>query len=77
MQNREFQGLVPVTVKQITECFQSGGEKSGLVINGISLTNVHDSSSKIISRFLCLFFKVLLNCVMGLVYSGLTCWTSV
>ncbi|EOA27593.1 hypothetical protein CARUB_v10023731mg, partial [Capsella rubella] len=38
--NREFQGLVPVTVKQITECFQSGGEKSGLVINGISLTNV-------------------------------------
>ncbi|KAL1194044.1 Replication protein A 32 kDa subunit A [Cardamine amara subsp. amara] len=38
--NREFQGLVPVTVKQITECFQSGAEKSGLVINGISLTNV-------------------------------------
>ncbi|CAE6006506.1 unnamed protein product [Arabidopsis arenosa] len=38
--NREFQGLVPVTVKQITECFQTSGEKSGLVINGISLTNV-------------------------------------
>ncbi|KAL1204164.1 Replication protein A 32 kDa subunit A [Cardamine amara subsp. amara] len=38
--NREFQGLVSVTVKQITESFQSGGEKFGLVINRISLTNV-------------------------------------
>ncbi|VVB08890.1 unnamed protein product [Arabis nemorensis] len=38
--NRDFQGLVPVTVKQITESSQSGGEKSGIVINGIELTNV-------------------------------------
>lgn len=68
MQNRDFQGLVPVTVKQITECFQSSGEKSGLVINGISLTNVNT-----ISRSLCLLplfvnmVKLLLNCVMFLV----------
>jgi hypothetical protein len=57
-----------VTVKQITECFQSSGEKSGLVINGISLTNVNT-----ISRSLCLLplfvnmVKLLLNCVMFLV----------
>ncbi|XP_010525873.1 PREDICTED: replication protein A 32 kDa subunit A [Tarenaya hassleriana] len=38
--NREFQGLVPVTVKQIMEAFQSGGDKSGLVINDIAVTNV-------------------------------------
>ncbi|KAL0774182.1 hypothetical protein Bca101_039333 [Brassica carinata] len=33
-------GLVPVTVKQINESSHSGGEKSGIVINGIELTNV-------------------------------------
>ncbi|ESQ46433.1 hypothetical protein EUTSA_v10000282mg [Eutrema salsugineum] len=38
--SRDFQGLVPVTVKQIAEASQSGGEKSGIVINGIELTNV-------------------------------------
>ncbi|KFK32630.1 hypothetical protein AALP_AA6G268400 [Arabis alpina] len=38
--NRDFQGLVPVTVKQITEASQSSGEKSGIVISGIELTNV-------------------------------------
>uniref|UniRef100_A0A1J3I755 Replication protein A 32 kDa subunit A n=1 Tax=Noccaea caerulescens TaxID=107243 RepID=A0A1J3I755_NOCCA len=38
--NRDFQGLVPVTVKHITESSQSGGEKSGIVINGVELTNV-------------------------------------
>ncbi|CAN8284149.1 unnamed protein product [Cochlearia groenlandica] len=38
--SRDFQGLVPVTVKQINESSHSGGEKSGIVINGIELTNV-------------------------------------
>ncbi|KAL5054021.1 hypothetical protein RYX36_034703, partial [Vicia faba] len=31
--SREFQGLVPVTVKQISEASQSGDEKSNFAIN--------------------------------------------
>ncbi|KAK7293554.1 hypothetical protein RJT34_16422 [Clitoria ternatea] len=33
-------GLVPVTVKQISEASQSRGEKSNFVINGVDLNNV-------------------------------------
>ncbi|KAK7384830.1 hypothetical protein VNO78_30533 [Psophocarpus tetragonolobus] len=38
--SRETQGLVPVTVKQISEASQSGDEKSNFVINGVDLNNV-------------------------------------
>ncbi|RDX73210.1 Replication protein A 32 kDa subunit A [Mucuna pruriens] len=38
--SRETQGLVPVTVKQISEATQSGDEKSNFVINGVDLNNV-------------------------------------
>ncbi|KAJ1425771.1 hypothetical protein SESBI_10849 [Sesbania bispinosa] len=38
--SRETHGLVPVTVKQISEASQSGDEKSSFVINGVDLTNV-------------------------------------
>ncbi|CAI8612158.1 unnamed protein product [Vicia faba] len=38
--SRDFQGLVPVTVKQISEASQSGDEKSNFAINGVDLTNV-------------------------------------
>ncbi|KAK7260800.1 hypothetical protein RIF29_27098 [Crotalaria pallida] len=38
--SRETQGLVPVTVKQISEANHSGDEKSSFVINGVDLTNV-------------------------------------
>ncbi|XP_027331818.1 replication protein A 32 kDa subunit A isoform X2 [Abrus precatorius] len=38
--SRETQGLVPVTVKQISEAYQSGDEKSNFVINGVDLNNV-------------------------------------
>lgn len=38
--SRENQGLVPVTVKQISEATQSGDEKSNFVINGVDLNNV-------------------------------------
>ena len=40
LQSRETQGLVPVTVKQISEASQSGDEKSNFVINGVDVTNV-------------------------------------
>ncbi|KAG4965500.1 hypothetical protein JHK85_040475 [Glycine max] len=38
--SRETPGLVPVTVKQISEASQSGDEKSNFVINGVDLNNV-------------------------------------
>ncbi|PNX95747.1 replication factor A protein 2 [Trifolium pratense] len=38
--NRDSQGLVPVTVKQISEASHSGDEKSNFSINGVDLTNV-------------------------------------
>ncbi|KAK7377313.1 hypothetical protein VNO80_02736 [Phaseolus coccineus] len=38
--SRETQGLVPVTVKQISEASQTGDEKSIFVINGVDLNNV-------------------------------------
>jgi hypothetical protein len=40
LQSRETQGLVPVTVKQISEASQSGDEKSTFVINGVDVANV-------------------------------------
>ncbi|RYR05629.1 hypothetical protein HN51_041907 [Arachis hypogaea] len=38
--SRETQGLIPVTVKQISEATHSGDEKSNFVINGIDVNNV-------------------------------------
>ncbi|GLT76676.1 hypothetical protein SLA2020_483210 [Shorea laevis] len=38
--SRDSQGLIPVTVKQISESYQSGDEKSNFVINGVDVTNV-------------------------------------
>ncbi|WVY90839.1 hypothetical protein V8G54_036353 [Vigna mungo] len=38
--SRETQGLVPVTVKQISEASQTGDEKSNFVINGVDLNNI-------------------------------------
>jgi len=40
LKSRETQGLVPVTVKQISEASQTGDEKSNFVINGVDLNNV-------------------------------------
>jgi hypothetical protein len=40
LKNRDSQGLVPVTVKQISEASHSGDEKSNFSINGVDLTNV-------------------------------------
>lgn len=37
---RETHGLIPVTVKQISEASQSGDGKSNFFINGVELTNV-------------------------------------
>ncbi|XP_062022888.1 replication protein A 32 kDa subunit A [Rosa rugosa] len=38
--SRESHGLVPVTVKQISEAYQSGDEKSNFVIGGADVANV-------------------------------------
>ncbi|XP_054798899.1 replication protein A 32 kDa subunit A [Prosopis cineraria] len=38
--SRDTQGLVPVTVKQISEASHSGDEKSNFLINGVDVTNV-------------------------------------
>ncbi|XP_004291257.1 PREDICTED: replication protein A 32 kDa subunit A-like [Fragaria vesca subsp. vesca] len=38
--SRESHGLVPVTVKQISEAHQSGDEKSNFVIGGVDVANV-------------------------------------
>lgn len=38
--NRDSQGLIPVTVKQISEASHSASEKSSFVINGVEVTNV-------------------------------------
>lgn len=38
--SRDSQGLIPVTVKQISEASHSGDEKSNFSINGVDLTNV-------------------------------------
>ncbi|KAI4316231.1 hypothetical protein L6164_024230 [Bauhinia variegata] len=38
--SRGTQGLVPVTVKQISEASHSGDEKSNFIINGADVTNV-------------------------------------
>lgn len=37
---RDSQGLIPITVKQISEASQTGDEKSNFVINGVDVTNV-------------------------------------
>ncbi|KAM0973770.1 hypothetical protein ACFX2I_016933 [Malus domestica] len=37
---RETHGLVPVTVKQVSEAYQSGDEKSNFVISGADVANV-------------------------------------
>ncbi|KAG5540335.1 hypothetical protein RHGRI_020535 [Rhododendron griersonianum] len=37
---RETYGLVPVTVKQISEASDSGDDKSNFVINGVDVANV-------------------------------------
>ncbi|KAA3486288.1 replication protein A 32 kDa subunit A-like isoform X1 [Gossypium australe] len=37
---RDMQGLVPATVKQISEASQSGGEKSSFIIDGVDVANV-------------------------------------
>lgn len=39
-QSRGTEGLVPVTVKQLSEAYQSGDEKSNFQIDGIDVTNV-------------------------------------
>lgn len=41
MQSRETPGLVPVTVKQISEASHSGEEKANFAINGVDITNVY------------------------------------
>lgn len=41
MQSRESPGLIPVTVKQISEASHSGEEKANFVINGVDITNVY------------------------------------
>ncbi|PON73018.1 Replication factor A protein [Parasponia andersonii] len=38
--SRETHGLIPVTVKQISEAYHSGDEKSNFVINGVEAANV-------------------------------------
>lgn len=38
--SRDTQGLISVTVKQISEAFQSGDEKSNFIIDGVDVTNV-------------------------------------
>ncbi|XVF89496.1 hypothetical protein PTKIN_Ptkin19aG0134300 [Pterospermum kingtungense] len=38
--SRDTQGLLSVTVKQISEAFQSGDEKSNFIIDGVDVTNV-------------------------------------
>ncbi|KAI5393957.1 hypothetical protein KIW84_060884 [Lathyrus oleraceus] len=43
--SRDSQGLVPVTVKQISEASQSGDEKSNFAINGVDLTNLEGTPS--------------------------------
>lgn len=41
VQSRESPGLVPVTVKQISEASHSGEEKANFVINDVDITNVY------------------------------------
>ncbi|XP_059641129.1 replication protein A 32 kDa subunit A [Cornus florida] len=38
--NRETHGLIPVTVKQISEASHSGDDKSNFLIDGVDITNV-------------------------------------
>lgn len=40
MQNREAQGLLPLTVKQIREAFQASDDKANFLIDGVSVNNV-------------------------------------
>lgn len=39
-QNRGAPGVLPVTVKQIREAFDSAGDKSSLLLDGVDATNV-------------------------------------
>ncbi|CAN0860064.1 Replication protein A 32 kDa subunit A [Linum grandiflorum] len=38
--NRDSHGLLPLTIKQISQASQSGDEKSSFAINGVDITNV-------------------------------------
>ncbi|KAL1563362.1 replication protein A 32 kDa subunit A-like isoform X2 [Salvia divinorum] len=38
--NREAQGLLPLTVKQIREAFQASDDKANILIDGVSVNNV-------------------------------------
>lgn len=52
VQSRDNHGLIPLTVKQISEAYHSGEEKSNFVINGSDVTNV-----LLILRFIYICFK--------------------
>lgn len=40
MQNRESQGLLPLTVKQISEALQASDDKANFFIDGVDVNNV-------------------------------------
>ena len=44
LQSRDNQGLIPVTVKQISEASHSGDDKSNFQIDGVDVTNVYSKS---------------------------------
>lgn len=53
LQGRETHGLIPVTLKQISEAYHSGEEKSNFVINGVEAANV---LLFIVCKSLCVFY---------------------
>lgn len=40
MQSRDTQGLLPLTVKQISVAFQASDDKANFLIDGVSVNNV-------------------------------------
>lgn len=40
LQNRDAQSLLPLTIKQINDAFQSSDDKSNLIIDGVDVNTV-------------------------------------
>lgn len=53
MQSRDVQGLLPLTVKQISQAFEASDDKTNFLIDGVDVNNV--SSLLIYNGFVVIF----------------------
>lgn len=55
LQNRDAQSLLPLTIKQINDAFQSSDEKSNMIIDGVDVNNVSSLNQNLLIGYGLLF----------------------